>query len=96
MNKLLAIGALAFGLLANGTALAAEKTVTLDVQNMYCAACPYTVKASLKAVPGVSKVDVSYTAKTAIVTYDDQKTDVTALTAATTKAGYPSGPKGQS
>jgi hypothetical protein len=30
--------------------------------------------------------------KTAIVTYDDQRTTVAALTAATTRAGYPSHP----
>jgi len=31
--------------------------------------------------------------KTATVTYDDSKTGVTALTAATTNAGYPSQPR---
>ena len=46
------------------------------------------------AVPGVAKVVVSYTRKTAIVTFDDTKTAVPALTAATTNAGYPSTPKG--
>jgi len=60
---------------------------------MYCAACPHTVKASLEAVPGVAKAVVSYQDKTAIVTYDDVRTDVKALTAATTNAGYPSAPK---
>jgi periplasmic mercuric ion binding protein len=44
-------------------------------------------------VPGVKAVTVSYKDKTAIVTYDDSKTDVKALTAATTNAGYPSAPK---
>jgi mercuric ion binding protein len=81
-------------LFASSAALAAEKTITLAVQNMYCAACPHTVKASLEAVPGVSKVAVSYKDKTAIVTFDDAKTGVNALTAATANAGYPSAPKG--
>lgn len=93
MSKLLASAAIALGLLAASPALAAEKTITLTVKNMYCAACPPTVKASLEAVPGVVKVAVSYKDKTAIVTYDDTKTDVKGLTAATTKAGYPSAPK---
>ena len=74
-------------------AFAAEQTVTLAVQNMYCAACPHTVKASLEAVPGVAKVAVSFKEKTATVVYDDAKADVNQLTAATTKAGYPSSPK---
>lgn len=75
-------------------ALAAERTVTLAVQNMYCAACPHTVRASLQAVPGVERVVVSVQQKTATVTYDDAKTNVRALTAATGNAGYPSAPKG--
>ncbi|MBS0470924.1 MAG: mercury resistance system periplasmic binding protein MerP [Proteobacteria bacterium] len=94
MKKLLASAALIIGVLASSSALAAEKTVTLAVQNMNCASCPYTVKASLEAVPGVSRVTVSYEAKTATVTFDDGKTGVKALTAATTNAGYPSVPKG--
>ncbi len=94
MTKLFASAALTLGLLASSAALAADKTITLAVQNMYCAACPHTVKASLEAVPGVSKVAVSYEAKTATVTYDDARTSVKALTAATTNAGYPSSPKG--
>jgi mercuric ion binding protein len=94
MNKLLVSTAFTLGLLASSAALTAEKTVTLAVKNMYCAACPHTVKASLEAVPGVTKVAVSYKDKTAIVTFDDAKTVVDALTAATTNAGYPSGPKG--
>ena len=41
----------------------------------------------------MTKVAVSYKDKTAIVTFDDAKTGVNALTAATTNAGYPSAPK---
>jgi len=94
MNRLLISTAFSLCLLASSSALAAERTVTVAVKNMYCAACPHTVKASLEAVPGVTKVAVSYKDKTAIVTFDDAKTGVDALTAATTNAGYPSGLKG--
>lgn len=93
MTTLLTAAGLGLGLLATTAAFAGEKTITLAVKNMYCAACPHTVKASLEAVPGVAKVAVSYKDKTAIVTYEDTKVDVTALTAATTNAGYPSSPK---
>jgi mercuric ion binding protein len=92
MNKPAAF-AIGLGLLASSSAFAAERTVTLAVQNMYCAACPHTVRASLRAVPGVKDVAVSAQEKTAVVTYDDAQTDVKALTAATTNAGYPSAPK---
>jgi len=93
MSKLLASAAIVVGVLAPSTALAAEKTITLAVKNMYCADCPFIVRKSLEAVPGVSKAVVSYKEKTAVVTYDDTKTDVTALTHATTEAGYPSAPR---
>lgn len=93
MSKFLASLALAAGVLASSAGSAAEKTITLDVMNMYCAACPHTVKASLEAVPGVTKAVVSYKDKTAIVTYDDGKAGVKALTDATTNAGYPSVPR---
>jgi mercuric ion binding protein len=82
------------GIAISSQAFAAERTVTLTVQNMSCATCPYTVRVSLQAVPGVSRVVVSMAQKTATVTYDDTQTDVCALTAATTNAGYPSAPKG--
>jgi mercuric ion binding protein len=60
---------------------------------MDCADCPYVVKKSLEAVPGVAKVTVSYKDKTATVVYDDSRGNLKALTAATTNAGYPSAPK---
>jgi periplasmic mercuric ion binding protein len=90
MSKLLACVAMAVGVFASSAAFAADKTITLAVKNMYCAACPHTVKASLQAVPGVKAVTVD---ETAVVTYDDTRADVKALTAATTNAGYPSAPK---
>ena len=93
MSKLLAVAVVVFGVLASSMAVAVERTVTLAVQNMSCATCPITVRKSLEAVPGVTKVVVSFQDKTAIVTYDDAKADVKALTAATTNAGYPSAPK---
>jgi mercuric ion binding protein len=94
MRKLPLIVISTLAMLASSNAFAADQTVTLAVKNMYCAACPYTVKASLQAVPGVKQAVVSYKEKTAIVTYDDASTDVKALVAATTNAGYPSAPKG--
>lgn len=93
MTKLFAATAFALGLLVSSAVSAGERVVTLAVQNMSCATCPSTVKKSLEAVSGVTKVAVSYKDKTAVVTYDDAKTNVTALTTATANAGYPSAPK---
>lgn len=71
-------------------ALAATKTVTLAVPSMTCPVCPITVKKALQAVPGVSSAKVSYDKKEAVVTFDDAKTSVAALTHATANAGFPS------
>lgn len=76
-------------------AAANERTVTLQVGNMYCPSCPYIVKQSLAAVLGVKDVSVSFRNKTAIVTFDDTQTNVAALTDATFEMGYPSEVKSQ-
>lgn len=93
MSKLLraAVVTVVFAGMPDG--FAAEKTATLTVEKMSCAACPIIVKRSLRAVPGVVDVVVSYSEKTAIVTYDDTKTDLRSLAAASTNAGYPATPK---
>ena len=93
MNRFVVHVAFAVVVVASPAAIAADRTITLSVKNMDCAACPSIVKASLQAVPGVAGVAVSYADRTATVTYDDAKADVDQLTSATTKAGYPSAPK---
>jgi len=71
---------------------AAPQTVTLSVPTMNCPVCPVTVKKALRKVPGVTQADVSLEKHQAMVTYDDAKTSVEALTRATKNAGYPSTP----
>ena len=48
------------------------------------------MKRSLTKVGGVSKADVSLEKGEAVVTFDDTKTGIEALTNATKGAGYPS------
>jgi mercuric ion binding protein len=64
--------------------------VTLAVDNLFCATCPYIVKQVLTGVPGVRDVEVSYETKTAVVTFEDSETDIAALTEATGSVGFPS------
>jgi mercuric ion binding protein len=71
-------------------ALAKQQTVKLNVPTMDCATCPITIKASLVKVPGVSKVQVSYARREAVIVYDDAKATVADLKKATEDAGYPS------
>lgn len=88
MNK--ASSTLLLALLLAPPVFAAQKTVTLDVTGMNCAACPITVKKSLTKVAGVSRADVNYEKRQVIVTFDDAETTLDKLTRATTDAGYPS------
>ncbi|EQM66781.1 mercury resistance system periplasmic binding protein MerP [Pseudomonas asiatica] len=91
MKKLLASFALAT--LIATPVWAATQTVTLSVPGMTCAACPITVKKALTKVDGVTKAEVSFENREAIVTFDDTKTNAPALTKATEDAGYPSSVK---
>ena len=77
-------------------AFAAEQTVKLMVENMYCATCPFIVKQTLARVEGVTGVDVSFRRKTATlaatVSYDDQYCSVGKLADAVARAGFPATP----
>ena len=76
-------------LVADGAG-AAETSVVLSVDNLFCATCPFIVKRTIARVSGVSAVEVSYEKRTAVVTFDDAKTNVAAITAATARVGFPS------
>jgi mercuric ion binding protein len=68
----------------------APRTVTLSLPTMDCAVCPITVKKALGKVEGVSRVEVDFAKRQAIVSFDNARTSAEALTRATTDAGYPS------
>jgi mercuric ion binding protein len=69
---------------------ATPQTTVLDVQNMTCSMCSITIRKALERVPGVVDAKVDYDHKTAIVTYDPEKANPSALVKATTNAGFPS------
>lgn len=87
MNKLLAVIVLT---IISIPVWSASQTVTLSVPSMDCPVCPITVKKALSNVNGVSDATVNFDKRQAIVTFDDTKTNVDALTDATNNAGYPS------
>ena len=87
MKSLLTVAALSALSLS---ALATPTTVILSVPSMDCPVCPITVKAALKKVKGVSQAEVDFDKRQATVTFDDAKTNITALTLATGNAGDPS------
>ena len=63
----------------SGTSFAAKQTITFKVDGMYCSACPAIIKKVLINVDGVKDAIVSYSQKTAVVTFEDTKTEVTNL-----------------
>lgn len=79
-------------LLAAGSALAAERTATLDVKNVSCVTCAPIVKRAIGRIAGVTNVAVAERpggSAVATVTYDDAKVRPEALAQASTEAGYP-------
>lgn len=90
MRHLLGTAGLAAVLSASSPSWADEQTVTLAVDNLFCATCPYIMKQVLTRVPGVRDVEVSYETKTAVVTFEDTETDIAALTEATARIGFSS------
>jgi len=71
------------------TSATAQRQTTFAIENMTCATCPITVKKAMKGVAGVTAVAVDFAAKTARATYDARRTNVAAIAAASTNAGYP-------
>ncbi|MBA8907590.1 heavy metal-associated domain-containing protein [Aminobacter ciceronei] len=79
----------AFTLSASQAIVVKEQTRTFAIENMYCAACPITVRKAMEGVAGVKSVKVNFEAKTATVVYDPSAVTVAAIAAASTNAGYP-------
>jgi len=73
-------------------AFADEQTVTMNIEKMSCATCPLTVRIAMQRVDGVHEVDVDFDSKTAVVTFDDEKTSAEIVAQASTDVGYPATP----
>lgn len=91
LNLVATVGLLSLGSFAlPSTGSAGEVTVTLSVPDMNCPTCPITVRKSIERVEGVIKTEAFIETRTAVVTFDDTKTNTDALTEATEYYGYPS------
>jgi mercuric ion binding protein len=95
MRYLIACLVTAAGLGTIVDAEAAERSVTLEVEGMTCASCPYMVRQALLDFDGVMTVEVSYERERARVAYDDEIADLDDLTRATGGIGFPSQPVGE-
>jgi periplasmic mercuric ion binding protein len=76
-------------LLSASIATAAERTVTLIVQDMTCALCPITVRTAIEHVAGVKDGKVDLATKTAVVVFDDAQATAQDIAEASGEAGYP-------
>ena len=68
------------------------RTEVLKVTGMTCGSCASTVAKSLRAVPGVSEVDVSVPRAEATVRFDESRASAEELRAAVRGAGYGADP----
>src|SRR3546814_13017982 len=65
------------------------ETVVLEAANMTCPACSITIEKALENVPGVTESAVDTQAATVRVTFDSERTRVSAIARASTEAGVP-------
>ena len=86
---------LAWLLLFSISTSAELKSVALAVPGMDCPVCPVTVRKALEKVEGVHEIIVEYETRTVIVAYDETRVALSALTQATTDAGFPSTVSGE-
>ena len=77
-------------LFMSGALSAEEKSVVLSVPGMKCPACPITVMVAIKRVQGVKSVNANFESKLAVVSYDDQLTNISSLQQAAKNVGFPS------
>ena len=88
-KKIRSAAFVAAALAASSGAVAAIKTVTLDVPGMTCSSCPITVKKALMKVDGVQQVKTNFDKREAVVSFDNTKTNTEKLGMASKNAGYP-------
>jgi copper chaperone len=63
-------------------------TATLQVSGMTCQHCVKTVKQTLEGIDGVEQAKVDLQAGSAVVEYDEGRTDAAALAGAVSEEGY--------
>ena len=92
MLKVMRLALTAGVLLAAGSALATERTLILDVENVGCITCGPIVEWAVGSLAGVSSVTVveeDLGLAVATVVYDDELVAPDALAQASTDAGFP-------
>ncbi|GAB4283720.1 MAG: mercury resistance system periplasmic binding protein MerP [Roseovarius sp.] len=91
--KSLLLSGITAGLMAAMPAFAGEQTISIDVGDMTCPSCSFTVAASMKRVPTVRIVDFqqgeTFGQGVFVVTFDDAVATPKMIVEAVTANGYP-------
>jgi mercuric ion binding protein len=90
MKTVLGVLAILGMVLGTGAAAAKEQVITLVIEGFTCSICPVTVRKALERQEGVSEANVSLEPPHAMVTFDDEHTDIETLMATTKNVGFPS------
>lgn len=85
MKKLVFIISVLF---ASQITWAKTQKACFNVEGMTCAACTVTTKVAIKKLEGIKDIDVSLENKSAIVNYDDGKTDPLKIKGKIDSVGY--------
>ncbi|MCW8795533.1 MAG: heavy-metal-associated domain-containing protein [Chlorobium sp.] len=64
------------------------KTITMNVGGMHCGSCETVVREVLEEVGGVEKAEVSHSAGTVLVVYDERRVSPATLKTAIENEGY--------
>ncbi|MFB6319302.1 cation transporter [Saccharicrinis sp. FJH54] len=64
------------------------QTYNFDVEGMTCTGCEQTIQANVRKLEGIQLVSASHTDKNAVVSFDPDKTDTTAIKQAIVGSGY--------
>jgi len=88
LKKIISATALALLLGSGFAAQAAPRSVTLELEGMYCAMCPVTIKTALNFADGVYEAKVTRDPDEAVIRYDDAKTNPAKLIEVVEKSGY--------
>jgi len=64
------------------------KTITMKIGGLHCGSCETVVREALEEVGGVEKAEVSHSAGTVLVVYDESRVSPAALKTAIENEGY--------
>jgi len=65
-----------------------RKRVVIGIEGMHCTACAAAIEKSIKRIEGVTRAEVSFGTNSALVEFEEEKTDLRGITKAVEDAGY--------